>query len=263
MKKIKFNKNWLIGIVSVLLIVATLGTIATVFVTKSQNKTLSKETLSAVLIGRTGLGKSFGHENTLHYDANITGVESPYGDVTLNSGSGSRWLVVGEEGKNSVLELGKCDYVSNEVIFSSTDSDGERFVFETDFKFSGDDTNSNTHRTSWFSRIRFSDSGGSAINDYYLSNSSNNGSFLYLTDINDDITSCSKIDYDEWYNLRFELVSQKSGDAFDVFVYLDSILVDSYSCVGNLDNIEFVYVTARKDVKDITIRFDNTYTSFE
>ena len=278
MKKIKFSKSWLIGIVSGLLIVAILGTVAAVFARKSAvaEEEISRDLIDAIVAGQTGLGRYASASGTLDYD---------YGGDTLDmlednqrgfstngvevEGVGD-WVKLKLDGKNEILNYGKSEYGSSSITFlAPIDENGEyptladgkhKFIFETDFKWSieNDVIEEWNKDPLYYLRIAFVDESGKRFAPVYGTKSVGSDR-MYFSDSGTALKGRCILEADEWHNLRLEYFYSPSADLYYVRLFLDNISKEWCITSDAVSSMSGVNVSLRQYVTDLNLYFDNTY----
>ena len=286
MKKIKFSKSWLIGIVSGLLIVAILGTSVTVFsrTNRDGDKPLSSTNMGAVA-GQPGYGKYVGADGVLTYSyEGWTSKEINWSDWsgvdledTLGFALASKPVLGGNAGNNAVmlnngvndfLKIEKTETGMSRIYFPVIEQGGSTYVFETDFKWGGcvrfED---NGFDWSWAFRIEMrSDINNNGANPAFcsvygvvdhrfdarrvsLSNEHRN----YETDV--------VMKADNWYSLRIEYTPITS-ELGECSIYIDNMLMSTfYSDLPGNDSFNYVAVELRSKTPETSSYVDNTYVS--
>ena len=295
MKKIKFNKNWLIGIVSGLLIVAILGTTATVFVKNgsdskdSEEKLPSVSTSYGVVAGQPGLGQyveapgvlTYDYEKYTPYEINSTDwtdldIEGELGFAlasrpVMGGNTGNNANIV-DNGSNRFLKIEKTETGMSRIYFpvvGDAVEGGCTYVFETDILWGGcAGFSDGAFDYSWAFRIELrSDKENNGVNPAFCSvygticstgfdQTRVSLSGLYRNYVVDSVMTAGN-----WYNLRVEYTTGDGGSGH-CEIYLDNILVNEFS-VGEVDDGDFKYVAVelRTKTPETFMSFDNTYVS--
>ena len=292
MKKIKFNKNWLIGIVSGLLIVAILGTTATVFVKNgrdskdSEDKLPSVSTSYSVVAGQPGLGQyaetpgvlTYDYENYTPYEINSTDwtdldIEGELGFAlssrpVMGGNTGNNANII-DNGGNRFLKIEKTETGMSRIYFPRVGDDVEgpcTYVFETDVLWGGcAGFNDGDYYYSWAFRIELrsdASSNGSAfckVHGTVVSNAFEQTK-ASLGDLYRNYVVDSVMTAGNWYNLRIEY----STDSGICQIYLDNILVSEF-LESDVEDSEFNYVAVelRTKTPETFMSFDNTYVGIK
>lgn len=278
MKKIKLNKQVLISIVSGLLVVAILGSLAAVFVNKSpeDSNEIPRDLISSILAGQTGLGMYANKDGVLNYDygdktlASLSDKERGFSLSSVSIDGADEWVSLKLDGINEILSYGKSQKGSSSItFFAPTGEDGAipslengeyKYVFETDFKWSIKNDNYEGYNGGDIFYIRFAfvdtrnDRG--IVPVYGVKNVGNDK--MYFSDQPSVKKGRCVLENDEWYNLRIEYYYSSSADAYYYRLYLDNILVSTYQ-TGEIESFTGVNVSLRDNVTDLNVYFDNTY----
>ena len=281
MKKIKFSKSWLIGIVSGLLIVAILGTVAAVFARKSAvtEEEISRDLIDAIVAGQTGLGRYASASGTLDYD---------YGGDTLDMLDDKQrgfstnqvefvepgadvgdWVRLMLDGKNEILNYGKSESGSSSITFlAPIDENGNtpvldstnKFVFETDFKWSieNDVIDGYNKDPLYYFRIAFVDEDGNRFAPIYGTKKVGSER-MYVSDSGTQLKNNIIVKPNEWYNLRLEYFCNINKGEYYVRVVLDGVIRARYVTTDVESMMTGVNVSLRQYVTDLNLYFDNTY----
>ena len=278
MKKIKFNKQALISIVSGLLVISILGTIATVFLNKSpeENNEIPRDLISSIVAGQTGLGIYANKDGSLNYDygdktlASLSDSERGFSTSSVEIDGADDWVSLKLDGVNEILNYGKSAVGSSSITFlaptgengaiPSLENGENKYVFETDIKWSVTNDNFDGYSGGdvYYIRIAFTD----------LSNDRDNAAVFGVKNVGNEKMYFSNqattkkgrcvLDNNEWYNLRIEYYYSIHENAYFISYYLDNILVSTYRA-GKIGTFTGVNVSLRQKVTDLNVYFDNTY----
>ena len=225
-----------------------------------------------------GEGRYAESEGVLTYDYVGDYTVSGYSDLGYYTGNSS-YLVMGGNEKNSTIwntvvsedlnpamELGKSDSFSQKPEFLPLTTDGDLWVFETDFKFMGsknglDPFKTTTSDPTWYLALKFKSNDGT-VSTLYLKYSAGDDYYCLTTSAGSgELPSDNYVfKIDEWYNLRFEYDTHTHN--FTVFVNRCDFLTVSIDWQATSHN-EFygLQMELRGYVKDMKLRLDNTYVN--
>lgn len=282
------TKDLILGLVALFVLLGILGALATLFRGKNKGTTQTPiapiETIYSddVRLG-SGIYAASDGVLTYTYDGDYTasgyklgftpGNNSVIGGNAENSDS---WTSVIDIDGNAVMELGKdSDTLGNKPIFTAVNSSGEKYVFETDFRWRGSAGGVNPEKDSddpnWFARLEFYGDGTEATQYMYdmMLMYELGEDYFFLSNDHEVYDYKIKIKIGTWVNLRIEYTPLTETTA-DVEIFINGKLAAAEYGFNNVNYKDEVYTnnsfsSVRIEIRgyayDTVLQLDNTYVS--